>query len=54
MDLIIDYAYLRDLKKINEKNVHEMLVISDYLGILGLMKYCVDYILTCCRPRTAS
>lgn len=50
MDLVIDYAYLRDLKKIDEKNVHEMLVISDYLGILGLMKYCVDFIIDLLSP----
>lgn len=50
MEMIIDYAYLRDLSKIDETNVHSMLFISDYLGILGLMKYCIDYIINLLSP----
>ena len=45
MDMVINYAYLRDLVKINEKNVYEILFVSDYLGIIGLMKYCIDFII---------
>lgn len=50
MDLIINYAYLRDLTKIDENNVFDMLFISDYLGILGLMKYCIDYVINILSP----
>lgn len=50
MDLIINYAYLRDLKKIDENNVFDMLFISDYLGIQGLMKYCIDYVINILSP----
>lgn len=45
MHLVIEYAYQRDCSKIGEKNVYEMLFVSDYLGILGLLKFCIEFII---------
>lgn len=50
MEEIIQYAYLRDVSGINDSNVAEMLFVSDYFGVLGLMKYCIDYIIRTLSP----
>lgn len=42
MKMIIDYAYLRRCE-LNEENVYEMLVVSDYVGMLGLHKLCIEF-----------
>lgn len=45
MELILKFAYLRDVSGVNETNVHEMLMTSDFLGVLGLMKFCIKFII---------
>lgn len=45
LEIIINYAYLRDVASINATNVVEIMVVSDYLGVLGLLKYCIDFII---------
>ena len=50
MELIIKFAYLRDVSAINESNVVEMQMISDFFGIQGLMKYCIDFIIKNLSP----
>lgn len=43
---IIRYAYLRDVTAINDSNVREILITADYFGIVGLLKYCIEFIIT--------
>ncbi|KAG5672663.1 hypothetical protein PVAND_002774 [Polypedilum vanderplanki] len=51
MENIIKYVYLRDCSFLNDSNVYEIYVISDYFGINGLMKVCVDFIITLISPK---
>lgn len=45
MTLALDYIY--DTKcDINPSNMLELLVVGDYLGVLGLVRYCEDYIIS--------
>jgi kelch-like protein 10 len=50
MELVLNFAYLRDVSGINEGNVVEMLVISDYFGVIGLMNYCINFIIRTLSP----
>jgi kelch-like protein 10 len=50
MELIIKFAYLRDVSGVTEANVVEMLMVTDYFGMLGLLKYCIDYIIRSLSP----
>lgn len=50
MELVIKYAYLRDISKIEESNVLEMMTISDYFGVMGLNKHCINYIVEVMSP----
>lgn len=45
MERIIRYAYLRETKSINESNVVETMMTSDYLSVLGLMRFCIEFII---------
>ncbi|CRL02759.1 CLUMA_CG015753, isoform A, partial [Clunio marinus] len=45
MEVIIRYAYLRDINGIMDSNVVGILFISDYFGIHGLINYCIDFII---------
>lgn len=45
MEWIIKYVYLRDYSFLTESNVFEVFVVSDYFGMNGLMKACVDFII---------
>lgn len=51
MNKIIRYAYLRDVSGINQTNVVEMMMATDYLGVLGLMKYCINFIIQMLSPQ---
>lgn len=45
MTLALEYIY--DAKcRIDSTNMLELLVVGDYLGVLGLVKYCEDYIIS--------
>lgn len=50
MEVIIQYAYLRNIKPINGDNVREVMFWSDFLGVLGLMKHCIDFIIKTLSP----
>ncbi|KAH8251456.1 hypothetical protein KR038_000164 [Drosophila bunnanda] len=43
MNGVIQYAYLRQTN-INDENVHELLICADYVGMVGLVKQCKDYL----------
>ncbi|XP_043662343.1 kelch-like protein 10 isoform X1 [Drosophila teissieri] len=43
MNCVIQYAYLRQTI-ISESNVHELLICADYVGMVGLVKQCKDYL----------
>jgi len=43
MNCVIQYAYLRQTN-ISESNVHELLICADYVGVVGLVKKCKDYL----------
>ncbi|XP_037828637.1 kelch-like protein 10 [Lucilia sericata] len=43
MEQIIQYAYLRKCT-INADNVHELLISADYVGIIGLVTLCKQYL----------
>ncbi|XP_032571457.1 kelch-like protein 10 [Drosophila sechellia] len=43
MNCVIQYAYLRQTN-ISESNVHELLICADYVGMVGLVKKCKDYL----------
>ncbi|XP_070069100.1 kelch-like protein 10 isoform X2 [Drosophila takahashii] len=43
MNSMIQYAYLRQTN-ITENNVHELLICADYVGMVGLVKQCKDYL----------
>lgn len=45
MEIVIKYAYLRDLSDIDKTNVVEIMIVSDYFGMLGLMKFCINFII---------
>lgn len=49
MEKIISYAYMRQCD-ITEINVHEILVIADYVGILGLVRKCVEFLKNNLKP----
>lgn len=50
IERIIKYAYLRDTSFIDESNVNEIYIISDYFGVLGLMKACINFIIKTLSP----
>lgn len=43
MNCVIQYAYLRKTN-ISDENVHELLICADYVGMVGLVKQCKDYL----------
>ncbi|KAH8283387.1 hypothetical protein KR054_002070 [Drosophila jambulina] len=43
MNGVIQYAYLRQTN-INDENVHELLICADYVGMVGLVKQCKEYL----------
>ncbi|KAL7738828.1 hypothetical protein ACLKA6_001347 [Drosophila palustris] len=43
MNSVIQYAYLRKTN-IGDENVHELLICADYVGMVGLVKQCKDYL----------
>lgn len=43
MELFVRFAYLRDVNSVTAENVLELLIVSDYFGAFGLMKYCISY-----------
>ncbi|XP_017857861.1 PREDICTED: kelch-like protein 10 isoform X3 [Drosophila arizonae] len=43
MNCVIQYAYLRKTN-ISDDNVHELLICADYVGMVGLVKQCKDYL----------
>ncbi|EDV99007.1 kelch-like protein 10 [Drosophila grimshawi] len=43
MNCVIEYAYLRRTN-ITDDNVHELLICADYVGMVGLVKQCKDYL----------
>ncbi|XP_070133311.1 kelch-like protein 10 isoform X1 [Drosophila bipectinata] len=43
MNCVIQYAYLRKTI-ICDENVHELLICADYVGMVGLVKQCKDYL----------
>lgn len=43
MNGVIQYAYLRQTN-ITDENVHELLICADYVGMVGLVKQCKDYL----------
>ncbi|XP_030377428.1 kelch-like protein 10 isoform X2 [Scaptodrosophila lebanonensis] len=43
MNCVIQYAYLRKTN-ITDENVHELLICADYVGMVGLVKQCKDYL----------
>jgi hypothetical protein len=50
MTEIITFAYLRQVKNMNEENVLEVFAVADYFCMLGLMKMCVDFTINMLRP----
>lgn len=49
MEKIIRYAYLRECEITND-NVYEIYAISDYVGIIGLIKLCVNFMIDNMQP----
>ncbi|KAM7351624.1 kelch-like protein 10 [Cochliomyia hominivorax] len=49
MEQIIQYAYLRKCT-INDDNVHELLISADYVGIIGLVELCKQYLAQMLTP----
>uniref|UniRef100_A0A6P4EJZ8 Kelch-like protein 10 n=1 Tax=Drosophila rhopaloa TaxID=1041015 RepID=A0A6P4EJZ8_DRORH len=43
MNCVIQFAYLRKTN-ICEDNVHELLICADYVGMVGLVKQCTNYL----------
>ncbi|KAH8400506.1 hypothetical protein KR222_002552, partial [Zaprionus bogoriensis] len=43
MNSVIEYAYLRRTN-VCEDNVHELLICADYVGMVGLVRHCKDYL----------
>ncbi|XP_023031778.1 kelch-like protein 10 isoform X1 [Drosophila willistoni] len=43
MNCVIQYAYLRKTN-ICDDNVHELLICADYVGMVGLVKQCKDFL----------
>ncbi|XP_070854399.1 kelch-like protein 10 isoform X2 [Drosophila suzukii] len=43
MNCVIQYAYLRQTR-ITENNVHELLTCADYVGMVGLVNQCKDFL----------
>ncbi|EZA52628.1 kelch-like protein 10 [Ooceraea biroi] len=43
MNLLLEYAYLRSID-VNRENVCELLIMADYLSILGVLELCCDYL----------
>lgn len=50
MDIVLNYAYLRDFSSVNESNVFEIMAVSDYFGVMGLNKFCIDFIIKTMSP----
>lgn len=40
---IIEFAYLRTCD-LTETNVYEILVVADYVALIGLLKYCIKFL----------
>jgi hypothetical protein len=47
---ILRFAYLRDVAGVNRENVLELLIVSDYLGVLGLVKFCIEFAIKMMSP----
>lgn len=50
MEQIIQYAYLRKCS-IHAENVHELLISADYVGIIGLVSLCKQYLAQMLTPQ---
>lgn len=50
MERIIRFAYLRDVSGVDESNVVETMVSADYFGVLGLLKFCIEFIINILSP----
>lgn len=46
---IIEYSYLRTCD-LNEKNVYEILVVADYVAMIGLVQLCVHFLTKSLSP----
>lgn len=51
LEKIINYAYLRDVSCINESNVVEIMMTADFMGVPGLTKHCIDFIIKILSPK---
>lgn len=49
MEGLINYTYVREFQ-LTEVNMIEMLVISDYVGMMGCIRRCVEYIVEKLKP----
>lgn len=49
MEQIIQYAYLRNCT-IDADNVHELLISADYVGVIGLVALCKQYLAQILTP----
>ncbi|XP_037731647.1 kelch-like protein 10 isoform X2 [Drosophila subpulchrella] len=49
MNCVIQYAYLRQTH-ISENNVHELLTCADYVGMVGLVNQCKDFLSSTLTP----
>lgn len=49
MSKVVDYAYLRRCE-ITDDNVLELMVVSDYVSMLGLMKLCIEFCISTLNP----
>ena len=50
MSLIIAYVYKRKCN-ITDDNVFELMTIADYVGMVGLIKQCVKYLVGMLKPQ---
>lgn len=46
---IIEYSYLRTCE-LTEKNVYEILVVADYVAMIGLVQLCVQFLTKSLSP----
>jgi hypothetical protein len=42
---LIEFAYLRDVNRVNCENCFFIMSLADYFGFLSLLRYCVDFII---------
>lgn len=46
---VIEYSYLRTCD-LTEKNVYEILVVADYVAMIGLVQMCVQFLTKSLNP----